>query len=69
MTQDDDSPKTDDRKTAMQRYAAWHTKNCRCIPSETAHDTDAARRDGEAGLMSALGPSGTVDLGHFSAYN
>ncbi|MGA8796564.1 MAG: hypothetical protein WB526_05785 [Candidatus Cybelea sp.] len=47
MTQDDDSPKTDDGKTAMQRYAAWHTENCRCIPVETPHDTDAARLGSE----------------------
>ncbi len=47
MTQDDDSPKTDDAKTGMQHYAAWHTENCRCIPAETAHDPDAARRGSE----------------------
>ena len=44
MTQDDDSPKTDDAKTGMQHYAAWHTENCRCIPAETR--TTLTRRGG-----------------------
>jgi hypothetical protein len=45
MTHDDDSPKADDGKTAMQRYASWHARNCRCIPADTAHDGDAAQRE------------------------
>jgi len=49
MTQDDDSRKLDDGKTAMQRYAAWHSRNCRCIPADTAHDGDAAERPRGAG--------------------
>jgi hypothetical protein len=43
MTQDHDSTKADDGRSAMQRYAAWHTRNCRCISAETAHDADATR--------------------------
>ena len=37
----DDPAKADDGKTAMQRYAAWHTRNCNCIPADTAHQDDA----------------------------
>jgi len=37
---DDDSATADDGKTAMQRYADFHSRNCNCIP--VAHD-DAAQ--------------------------
>ncbi|MGC9993469.1 MAG: hypothetical protein ABSD52_13900 [Candidatus Cybelea sp.] len=47
----DDSTATDDGKTAMQRYAAWHRENCRCEPADTndtndtndAHDADTVQ--------------------------
>jgi hypothetical protein len=38
---DDDLATADDGETAMKRYTAWHTRNCRCVPANAAHD-DAA---------------------------
>jgi hypothetical protein len=39
----DDSAKADDGKTATQRYAAWHVRNCNCITAEgeTARDANS----------------------------
>jgi len=70
MTHDDDSPKADDGKTAMQRYASWHARNCRCIPADTAHDGDAAQReDQKKDTLTGSSPGDPVDPGHFSAYD
>jgi hypothetical protein len=30
-----------DGKTAMQRYAEFHTRNCRCIPADAEHGDGA----------------------------
>jgi 5-methylcytosine-specific restriction endonuclease McrA len=37
----DDPAKADDGKTAMQRYAEFHSRNCNCEPADAAHDDGA----------------------------